>query len=338
MTPPQRRLFLEKFAADQHTEAEHRAFLRWLQRATGSEMAAALEAYEQLQGPYRSRAPAPRLMARIEARLDRAPLPATPSAGSVPRWPRLLPAVAAAIALLLLAGGGYLLRPHRPKAGPLVFLHKRVPAGRTDSLTLADGSIIVLNERSTLVYPARFAPGRRDVYLAGEAYFRVAKNPARPFVIHSGRLQTQVVGTSFNVYAYPQAARQEVTVLTGKVVVSYPDDNQHVTLKPAQRAVFEPARHLLRATAVANPALSLAWRRGQLQFEDAPVDEVLDKLSARYGVAIRARAPHLRRCRLTVRFGPESVAEALQVLAALTHSRYHTDSQHTIWLEGPGRS
>ncbi|MBC6991212.1 FecR family protein [Hymenobacter sp. BT491] len=339
MTPSERRLFLEKFAAEQHTAAEHWAFVQWLRQASDQEMTAALEDYERLYSPKRPAAPTPQLMAKIEARLDQsAPRAAASLPVTRPLWPRIFAAAAAVVAVLVLLGGDFLIRTKPFKAVPLVYLHKRVPAGHTDSLTLADGSVVVLNERSTFTYPAQFAAHRRDVYLEGEAYFRVTKNPRRPFVIHSGSLQTRVVGTSFNVYAYPRAARQEVTVLTGKVVVSHPFDSQKVNLLPAQHAVFDRASRSLRAAVVGNPALSLAWRRGQLRFEDAPLDEVLDKLSIRYGVAIRARAPRLHRCRVTVRFGTESVAEVVQVLAALTHSRPRTDSQHTIWLEGPGSS
>lgn len=336
MTPHQRRLFLAKYAANRHTRAEHQAFLHWLRQAPESELADALMAYEQIAEPADTAAPSPRLLAGIEAALDAVPPPAT--AVVKPMWWRPLWA-AAAVLLLLLAGGYYLLLPAAsPSAPALTYRHKRVPAGQIDSLTLPDGSRIVLNAGSTLTYPAQFAATRRDVYLKGEAYFRVTKNPAQPFVIHSGGLQTRVVGTSFNVYAYPRAARQEVTVLTGVVCVSDPARARQLTLQPAQRAVFERATHALHKVPVARPGLSLAWRQGQLRFEDAPLDEVLDKLSSRYGVVLRARALPLRNCRLTVRFEAETLPEVLQVLGALTHSQPRTDPQHTIWLEGKGCS
>ncbi|UOG73301.1 FecR domain-containing protein [Hymenobacter tibetensis] len=337
MTPQQRRLFLEKYATGQHSPAEQEAFQRWLAQASGEELEQALTQYERLHLPGTEPA-APELLAGIEARLDRLLQPAASAPAVRQLWPRLFWVAAAVIGLLLLIGGRYFLPTPSPANTTLAYLHKRVPAGRTDSLMLPDGSEVVLNAGSTLSYPAQFTPTRRDVYLTGEGYFRVTKNAARPFVVHSGKLQTEVVGTSFNVYAYPTATRQEVTVLTGAVRVRDTASQQHVGLRPAQRAVFELATSELRAMPATNPGVSLAWRRGQLRFEDAPLDEVLDKLSVRYGVAIRTRAPRLNKCRLTVRFEGETLPEVLQIVAALTHSRYHTDSPHLIWLEGQGCS
>ena len=338
MNLSERRLFFEKYAANQHTAAEHQAFLRWLAQTSGPELEVALTEYEQLSKPESKVVPPSRLVAGIEARLNQAAESAEPTAVVKQLWPQAAWVAAAVIGLLLLVGG-YFSRPisHSPKP-TLAYLRKHVPAGHIDSLTLSDGTRIVLNAGSTLTYPVKFAATRRDVYLVGEAYFRVTKNPAQPFVIHSGALQTRVVGTSFNVYAYPRATRQEVTVLTGAVRVSDAGSKQQVALQPAQRAVFEPTTHRLHLVPAAKPSLSVAWRQGQLRFEDAPLDEVLDKVSTRYGVVIRPRAPRLGNCRLTVRFGTETLPEVLQVLSALTHSRHYTDSQRIIWLDGQGCS
>ncbi|MBC6608802.1 FecR domain-containing protein [Hymenobacter sp. BT188] len=334
MTPQQRRLFFQKFAANQHTPAEHQAFLRWLGQASGPELEDALTEYEQLPAAADEAAPPPRLLAGIEARLHK--VPAKPAVAAKRPWSGRMWAAAAVIGLLLFVGGHYLLLPSSTPTPALVYLHKRVPAGQIDSLTLPDGSRIVLNAGSTLTYPTKFAANRRDVSLEGEAYFRVAKNPAQPFVVHSGSLQTWVVGTSFNIYAYARAARQEVTVLTGAVSVRDAASQQHVALQPAQRAVFERTTRKLRKVRIAKPGLSLAWQRGQLRFEDAPLEEVLDKLSTRHGVLIRPRARRLDNCRLTVHFEDETLPEVLQVLGALTRSRPFTDDQRIIWLEGQG--
>lgn len=325
MNPHQRRLFFKKFAANQHTPAEHQAFLRWLGQASGLELEDALTEYEQLPQPQNVAAPQPRLMAGIEARLNKVTVPTEPAAEVRRRWSRPMWAAAGVIGLLLLAGVHYLL-PTSPTPTPaLVYRHKRVPASHIDSLTLSDGSRIILNAGSTLTYPVKFVATRRDVYLEGEAYFRVAKNPAQPFVVHSGSLQTRVVGTSFNIYAYAHATRQEVTVLTGAVSVRDAASKQRVALQPAQQAVFERTTGQLHKVRVARPGLRLAWQQGQLRFEDAPLDEVLDKLSIRYGVVIRTRARRLHNCRLTVRFENETLPEVLQVLGALTRSQYFTD-------------
>jgi ferric-dicitrate binding protein FerR (iron transport regulator) len=320
--------FLEKYAIGQHSELEHETFRHWLLKAPPEQVRAALNRYDELQRLHLSASPPPESVAALEARLDRLTVQ-RPSAA--PR--RWLAAVAASVALLL-GMSVYLLRPD---SRPPMITYQRQQTGpnQTTRLTLADGSVVHLNGDSRLSYPVTFTGDTREVYLRGEAYFEVTKDAKRPFLIHSGRLQTQVVGTSFNVYAYPQTERLEVTVLTGRVVVSDSVSKQAVTLRPAQRAVFIPITSVLRRESAANPQFSLAWQQGKLRFEQASLTEIIDKLALRYGVRITLGSAPLRQCRLTVEFGRESLTDALEVLTALTGSTYTQDQQH-ITLIGTG--
>jgi ferric-dicitrate binding protein FerR (iron transport regulator) len=235
---------------------------------------------------------------------------------------------------LLVVCGVYLLRI--PALRPaMVYQQKRTSSNQTVRMTLADGSVVHLNSNSSLSYPRAFRGEIREVYLRGEAYFEIAKDPAHPFLIHSGRLQTRVVGTSFNVYAYPQAPRLEVTVLTGRVLVSDSASGKTVALHPAQKVVLVPTDAGLHLEPAPNPQLSLAWQQGKLRFEQATLAEITDKLALRYGVHITLGSAQLRHCRLTVEFGRESLATALEVLTALTGSTY-TQHQQQITLTGAG--
>jgi ferric-dicitrate binding protein FerR (iron transport regulator) len=323
--------FLAKFAAGQHTPTEHLAFQRWLQRATPEQVREALNRYEELQRLHLPLPAATATMMALEARLDALTAAAPEQILPLPRRMRWLPAAAAAILVLLVAGAAYFLHASRPLPA---LAQRHTAAGETARLTLADGSIVQLNSNSTLAYPATSDAKTREVYLQGEAYFEVAKDAAHPFIIHSGRLQTRVVGTSFNVYAYRHASRQEVTVLTGRVVVTDSSSGRAVALRPAQKAVLSAAAPLA-VELVADPKLSIAWQQGQLVFEQATLAEITDKLALRYGVTIALAAKRLQACRLTVSFAHESLKEALEIITALTGSTYTQHQQH-ILLTGSG--
>lgn len=324
-------IFLEKFAAGQHSEQEHRAFQEWLLGAPPEQVQAALDRYAELQRYHLSLPPPPAAIAALEAQLDNLAVPST-LFKAAPRWRRQL--AVAAVWLLLVAGGAYVLRTGRLQP-TIAYKQQRTDLTHTSRLTLADGSVVHLNGNSSLSYPATFSGETREVYLQGEAYFQVAKDRARPFIVHSGRLQTRVVGTSFNVYAYPLAPRLEVTVLAGQVLVSDSVNGKTVALHPAQKGVFVFTAAILRREPAPNPQLSLAWQQGKLRFEQASLEEITDKLALRYGVRITLRSAQLRQCRLTVEFGRESLTTALEVLTALTGSTYTQHQQH-ITLTGSG--
>ncbi|QNE39839.1 DUF4974 domain-containing protein [Hymenobacter sp. NBH84] len=321
--------FLEKYAAGRHTEAEHLVFRQWLLHATPAQLEEVLDHYAALQRHRLPQHPAPAAVAALEARLNAlAPTPAPAVARRPMRWL----SVAAMVALLLVAGAAYWLRSARPRPA-VAYRQQHTAAGQRARLVLADGSVVHLNGNSTLSYPATFAGNTREVQLRGEAYFEVAKDPAHPFIIHSGRLRTRVVGTSFNVYAYPHARQQEVTVLTGKVVVQDSASTRAVTLRPAQKAVL--AASALTVEPAPTPAQSIAWQQGRLVFDQAALPEIVDKLGQRYGVRITLNSEQLLRCRLTVEFGQEPLTDALEILSALTGSTYTLQEQHVI-LQGAG--
>jgi len=321
--------FLEKYAAGRHTQAEHLAFRQWLLHTTPAQLEAVLDHYAALQRHRLPQPPAPAAIAALEARLNvLAPTPAPAATRRPVRWL----SVAATVALLLLAGAAYWLRSTHPTSA-VAYRQQRTAAGQRARLVLADGSVVHLNGSSTLSYPATFEGKTREVQLRGEAYFEVAKDPAHPFIIHSGRLQTRVVGTSFNVYAYPHAQQQEVTVLTGKVVVQDSASTRVVTLRPAQKAVL--AASALTVEPAPTPTQSIAWQQGRLVFDQAALSEIVDKLGQRYGVRITLHSKQLLRCRLTVEFGQEPLADALEILSALTGSTYTVNEQHVI-LRGTG--
>ncbi|MBX2840488.1 MAG: FecR family protein [Flammeovirgaceae bacterium] len=165
-------------------------------------------------------------------------------------------------------------------------VEKSITAGKKLNFTLPDGSVIKLNGQSTLSFKENFQEGLlREVYLEGEAFFYVAKNAKKPFVIHTSYSEVKVLGTSFNVNAFPENKKVKVSVSTGKVLVKKKSSemvDDSLTLVRGEVAVLRPDEKVVEK-GVFNPDLS-SWKDGVLVFEDASFKEIIKCLERWYGV------------------------------------------------------
>ena len=117
---------------------------------------------------------------------------------------------------------------------PVEYNQLITPKGGEFSLKLADGSIVWLNSESTLKFPVQFTPTCREVYLEGEAFFEIEKNEHAPFIVHSGDKTVTVLGTRFNVSAYPEDPSWQVTLVQGKVAIQIADHEGKI-LQPSEQ-------------------------------------------------------------------------------------------------------
>ncbi|HBG41523.1 MAG TPA: hypothetical protein DDZ96_06105 [Porphyromonadaceae bacterium] len=154
------------------------------------------------------------------------------------------------------------------------------------SLVLEDGTKISVNKNSRFrVLPGKFNSKVREVELIGEAFFEVARDENRPFIVHTpGGLQTQVLGTSFNITAYEELGEQTVTVLTGLVKVSDAGE-QSVLLKPDFSTVYKKEKGTLSARHV-DAGLSTAWREGTYYLNEASFAEVALRIKQIYNLSL----------------------------------------------------
>src|SRR5699024_4254504 len=142
---------------------------------------------------------------------------------SVPAFKRPGFWVKIAAAILIIATGyigGFYYDLQQQADSEIVWQTRSLSYGQTATLRFSDGSEIKLNGGSTLRYPATFATDGREVYLEGEAFFSIARDEARPFVVHAGGISTRVLGTSFNIETYANEGEVQVVVAEGKVAVS----------------------------------------------------------------------------------------------------------------------
>ncbi len=151
------------------------------------------------------------------------------------------------------------------------------------SFTLSDGTRVWLNAESELEFPVDFVHRERMVKLNGEAYFEVAPDAERPFIVETEGMQTRVLGTSFNIQAYGNEQTFVTTLITGKVEVSLQAGEEAVVLKPGIASYWHKGTEQLNCKEV-NVKNVIAWRYGNFVFEEEDIEVVMRVLSRWYGV------------------------------------------------------
>ena len=169
-----------------------------------------------------------------------------------------------------------------------------VPRGGEYSLKLADGSRVWLNAETELTYPAVFSGQERHVLLKGEAFFDVAGDSLKPFVVESGYNRIEVLGTQFNVSAYEASSSVKTTLLKGKVKVS--NGHDHLLLLPGEQAICEKDR--LESRQVDAPMIA-SWVYGTFEFENMLLAEITDQLRRWYDVDFLYMNPALKKLTFT---------------------------------------
>lgn len=168
--------------------------------------------------------------------------------------------------------------------------------GMTTRLMLPDSTLVCLNSESTLRYPSRFSGDVRQVELTGEAFFDVARNEAKRFVVQTEHdSQVEVYGTRFNIEAYPSDAQVSTTLIEGSVGFLYKDKRgqaKKINLKPNQKLVYTPAEEEVQLYATSGES-ETAWKDGRIVFDNTPMDEVLRMLGKRFNVEFVVKSKRL---------------------------------------------
>lgn len=157
-----------------------------------------------------------------------------------------------------------------------------VPRGTEYSLVLSDGTEIFLNAETVLRFPDQFKSDRkREIWLTGEAYFKVRRDTCRPFIVHSGGTEVRVLGTVFNVMAYENMPELQVTLLSGKVEVEENLNRTSVVLAPGEQAVYDKNERTLEEKVV-DVSYYSAWHEGLFAFRETPLTQVMEILARWY--------------------------------------------------------
>ena len=203
--------------------------------------------------------------------------------------------------------------------------------GITSKLVLADGTKVWLNSGTNLKYPLNFTNYRREVYLEGEAYFEIAKNRHKPFIVKTSDMDVKATGTSFNVMAYPEEDMVETTLIMGKasLVKELESSGFEVLaeLTPGEKTTFYNKERKIVMEKVDTDKI-ISWREGQLIFRDDPMDNVVKKLGRWFNTDIELIDDELISYRYTATFSDETLSQVLELLKVSSPIEY-TYSQRT---------
>jgi transmembrane sensor len=210
-------------------------------------------------------------------------------------------------------------------------------------ITLPDGSKAILKPNSYLSYNVSFNGALREIYLAGEAFFIVKKNPKKPFVVYANGLVTKVLGTSFSIKAFEADKEVTVDVKTGKVSVyaqntskNQDPETKGIVLVPNQKVVFDKSDEHLTRSLIEKPVILLSSQEvAKFLFKNASIENIFNALEKAYGVKIVFDKDVMINCRVTTSLTNENLFEKLDIICAAIEASYKiVDAQVIIVSNG----
>lgn len=181
------------------------------------------------------------------------------------------------------------------------------------TILLPDSTEVTLNRYSTLTCPVRFKGKNRNVSLSGEAYFEVRKDVRHPFIVQADEVEVKVLGTHFNLEAYPDDSEIKTTLLEGAVAVTSPGGV--VRLSPNEAAIYSRSVRRLSTVRTQKTNPEIAWRQGDFVFDNEPLREIARKLSHAFDTPIIIQDDSLADYRIRARFSShETLDEILSLL------------------------
>lgn len=213
--------------------------------------------------------------------------------------------------------------------------------GQRANVVLSDGTHMTLNADSRIRFPEKFGENIRELFLLeGEVYFEVAKNPNKPFLIHTHDTVVRVLGTSFAVRSYPEDEHVRVVVKEGRVQFSpasalpgeheIENSNESVVLGAEQIGLFDLGSKRLTSGAAEDLDLYLSWTDGYLKFRETPMDEVALQLERKYNIEVEFETPDMKELQLTGELRSREVRNVLTVIKATLDIDYREAGRRKI--------
>ncbi|MCI2227626.1 DUF4974 domain-containing protein [Polaribacter sp. MSW13] len=225
----------------------------------------------------------------------------------------------------------YFVKDKNKKTTKLVYNELIVPYGKKFQVILSDGSHVFLNSGSSLKYPVEFIKGqKREVFLSGEGYFKVAKNTEDSFIVNTKELSTKVYGTEFNISSYENEEKVNVVLVEGSVgVYNKQNNNKESRLKPNQMASYSKQVHKIKVDFVEIDS-HIAWIDNVLLFRNEKFSVILKKLERHYGVEFVYNKESFSDERFTGRFEVESIEDVLNTINKVLDFNYIKNNKQII--------
>lgn len=232
--------------------------------------------------------------------------------------------VAAMFILPVLTATGvyfYMSRNQSPTA-PLIVSVER---GQKASVTLPDGSKVWLNSQSKLTYSSDYNVNKRELQLDGEAYFEVAHNPKKPFIVKSSDICVEALGTAFGVKAYDEDNLISSILMRGKVRVTTPDGES--ILVPNERVMYDKAAHKRTQNKVTNATDFTGWIHNELRFENESLEEIAKNIQRIYNVEIVFSTENIKNQRYTGTVNNNSLESILNIISLTSPVSFQISNQ-----------
>lgn len=238
-------------------------------------------------------------------------------------WLRIMGAAAAVI--LVLGITNYISFQEGYKQLNSQMVEMKNPLGLKSSLILSDGTKVTLNAGTTLSYPTAFVSDKRIVKVSGEAFFEVAHDEKHPFIVKAENVSIRVLGTRFNVKAYEEENKIEVTLTEGRVGVGLDDQANQISIQAGQQVLFDKSKGLFSKRQV-NLDYYTTWREGKFYFNNRPLHKIAKQLERAFNVNIKISSDDLKEIAFTGDFvRGENLEQILRVMTANRRFCYKID-------------
>ena len=219
---------------------------------------------------------------------------------------------------------------HRQAVEHSTLIEKTIPKGQKYTIQLIDGTIVKLNSESTLRFEEDLNQQKREVYLTGEAFFDVARDPLRPFIVHTGSVETCVLGTAFNLRAYSNEKSIEVALIHGKIKVKNNQSPEKLSaiLEPHQMIRIDENTDRYVVQTFDETAIS-GWTDGILYFKNAGISEIVQKLERWYNVEVQVKG-ELGVKAFSGEFDNESLDKVLNGIGFSLHFQYSIKGRKVV--------
>lgn len=245
---------------------------------------------------------------------------------------RFLRVAAILIGPIMLAVGWYIGNSNQ-NTKKLAWNTVTAPRKHIAVCTLADGTEIWLNAGSSITYPAGEQPNKREVKLTGEGYFKVTKNAKKPFFVIAQKATVKVLGTIFNMKAYPSEARIVTTLEEGSIELFTQNSTvPNLRLKPGEQAIYDTKEGKIEIANV-DATLFSSWRNDKFIFRDADLKTIITELERLYDIKIYTKNPRLEKLRFRGMFSyDQDLLDAFETLRRSVKLNY-TIKGREVWLE-----
>ena len=269
---------IKKYIDGTGTTTEREELLQWYRSQGDKEL---LSPYRDLKEEFTAK---DKMLGNLLTQIGRQP--ATRPRSRKPLWYSI-----AASILVLAAAGLFVMQKQVFFKTESALANSTIKTGHGErkKIVLTDGSVIWLSAESSMSYPTAFVGTTREVTFAGEAFFDIAHDETHPFIVHTGKTAVRVLGTTFNIKAYPAQPAMSVSLLTGKV--SFTVGTVQQQLLPGKKVVYATTTGKIQVENIADTETVKNRRDGLYEYNNVRVEEVIEDLNRNFNVQVNMEGP-----------------------------------------------